>query len=200
MNPNSQKRNLKLDIYIFCWLYAFFKVHKLVLETSREWILPFDKIKTTKSQNIAYFLIWFLNWCTNYDANLKRTNFKLVLHITTRLKWLSVLYCCKNDSKGGDYDLMCFLCFLKSFIPAARAVKVHIFWEGSKFLRNFHQLFAWQYIGQIIGGDFAKFCAFSEYINFTVKRQLLLLFMNDLWISNSDILWKLKHIWFQRSI
>ena len=35
--------------------------------------------------------------------------------------------------------------------------KVHIFWEGHKILRNFHQLFDWQ-IGQIIGGDFAKFC------------------------------------------
>ena len=37
-------------------------------------------------------------------------------------------------------------------------VKVHIFWEGHKILRNLHQLFDWQYIGQIIGGDFAKFC------------------------------------------
>ena len=25
-------------------------------------------------------------------------------------------------------------------------------------MRNLHQLFDWQYIGQIIGGDFAKFC------------------------------------------
>ena len=32
--------------------------------------------------------------------------------------------------------------------------KVHIFWEGHKILRNLHQLC----IGQIIGGDFAKFC------------------------------------------
>ena len=37
-------------------------------------------------------------------------------------------------------------------------IKVHIFWEGHKILRNLHQLFDWQYIGQIIGGDFAKFC------------------------------------------
>ena len=37
-------------------------------------------------------------------------------------------------------------------------VKVHIFWEGHKILRNLHQLFDWQNIGQIIGGDFAKFC------------------------------------------
>ena len=25
-------------------------------------------------------------------------------------------------------------------------------------MQNLHQLFDWQYIGQIIGGDFAKFC------------------------------------------
>ena len=36
--------------------------------------------------------------------------------------------------------------------------KVHIFCEGHKILRNLHQLFDWQYIGQIIGGDFAKLC------------------------------------------
>ena len=36
--------------------------------------------------------------------------------------------------------------------------KVHIFWEGHKILPNLHQLFDWHYIGQIIGGDFAKFC------------------------------------------
>ena len=36
--------------------------------------------------------------------------------------------------------------------------KVHIFWEGHTILGNLHQLFDWQYIGQIIGGDFAKFC------------------------------------------
>ena len=40
----------------------------------------------------------------------------------------------------------------------ASVSKVHIFWEGHKILRNLHQLFDWQYIGQIIGGDFAKFC------------------------------------------
>ena len=25
-------------------------------------------------------------------------------------------------------------------------------------MRNLHQIFDWQYIGQIIGGDFAKYC------------------------------------------
>ena len=36
--------------------------------------------------------------------------------------------------------------------------KIHIFWEVHNILRNLHQLFDWRYIGQIIGGDFAKFC------------------------------------------
>jgi hypothetical protein len=36
-------------------------------------------------------------------------------------------------------------------------------------LQNLHQLFDWQYIGQLYVGDFAKFVAFSEYMNFTVK-------------------------------
>ena len=38
------------------------------------------------------------------------------------------------------------------------SVKIHIFWEGHKVLRNIHQLFDWQYIGQVIGEDFVKFC------------------------------------------
>ena len=51
--------------------------------------------------------------------------------------------------------------------------KVHIFLEGHKILQNLHQFFDWQYIGQILGGDFAKFCvAFSECMNF-MKEALL---------------------------
>ena len=34
-------------------------------------------------------------------------------------------------------------------------------------LRNLRQLFDWQYIGQIIGGNFL---AFSEYMNFIFHR------------------------------
>ena len=33
-----------------------------------------------------------------------------------------------------------------------------MFWEGHKIFWYLHQLFDWQYIGQIIRGDFAKFC------------------------------------------
>ena len=47
------------------------------------------------------------------------------------------------------------------------SVKVHTFWEGDKILRNLHQLFDWQYIGQIISQSFV---AFSEYMNFNKSR------------------------------
>jgi hypothetical protein len=46
----------------------------------------------------------------------------------------------------------------KMGLLGSQASKVHTFLEGHKILRNLHQLFDWQYIGQIIGGDFAKFC------------------------------------------
>ena len=35
--------------------------------------------------------------------------------------------------------------------------KGQIFWEGHKMLQNLHFRFDWHYIGQIYGGDFAKF-------------------------------------------
>ena len=55
--------------------------------------------------------------------------------------------------------------------------KVHIFREGHRLLRNLHQLVDWQYIGQMIGGDFAKLVAFSEYMNIYIRTdQTLFLF------------------------
>ena len=43
-------------------------------------------------------------------------------------------------------------------IPPCAIPKVHIFWEGHKFLRNLHRRFVQCGNGQIYGGDFAKFC------------------------------------------
>ena len=37
------------------------------------------------------------------------------------------------------------------------SIKVHLFWEGHKILRNLHLRFDWHYIGQIYSRDFAKF-------------------------------------------
>ena len=45
-------------------------------------------------------------------------------------------------------------------------LKVHIFWESHNFLRNLHPRFVLCSNGQICGGDFANFVAFSKYMNF----------------------------------
>ena len=44
------------------------------------------------------------------------------------------------------------------------SIKVYIiFWEGYKILQNLYQA------GQMIGGDFANFVAFLEYMNFKIS-------------------------------
>ena len=58
---------------------------------------------------------------------------------------------------GISWILIPLQCFYEIF-SGFSSFKVHIFWEGHKVLRNLHQLFDGQYIGQIIGGDIAKFC------------------------------------------
>ena len=61
-------------------------------------------------------------------------------------------------------------------------VKVNIFWENHNILRNLHQVFDWQYTGQIIGGDFV---AFSEYIElYTVD----IIGNNMLWVHYACLL------------
>ena len=48
-------------------------------------------------------------------------------------------------------------------------------------MRNLHQLFDWQYIGQIISGDFTKFCGLlriyelyiDNAISYTVQTKML---------------------------
>ena len=50
--------------------------------------------------------------------------------------------------------------------------KVHIFWEGHKFLRNLHCRFVLCSNGQIYSGDFAKICGllriYELYISFQI--------------------------------
>ena len=52
-------------------------------------------------------------------------------------------------------------------LESCTAVKVQIFWEGYKVLRNLHQLFVRCSASQIVGGDFSKFCGLLKYMNFT---------------------------------
>ena len=55
--------------------------------------------------------------------------------------------------------------------------KVHIFWEGHKFLRNFHRRFVLCSNSQIYGGDFLKFCGLLRMYNFTLELFYFTLFL-----------------------
>ena len=57
-----------------------------------------------------------------------------------------------------NYDVVALLQNGVKKILKDNFFKVHIFWEGHKILWNLHRRFDWHYIGQIYGGDFAKFC------------------------------------------
>ena len=71
--------------------------------------------------------------------------------------------------------------------------KVHIFWEGHTIMWNLYHRFDRYYIGQIYGGDFTKFVAFSEYliVNYCVLQQkfthkeILILLYKQRFISNT---------------
>ena len=67
--------------------------------------------------------------------------------------------------------------------------KVHIFWEGH------HQSFDWQYIGEIIGGKFAKFCGLLRiYELYCVLSRLMP--VRSIWIKNRNFCaFKVEKIW-----
>ena len=63
-----------------------------------------------------------------------------------------------------------------------RTIKVHIFWEGHKILRNLHQLFILCTASQIIGGDFAKFCGLLRIYELYqgLNHQAMVIYHNEL--------------------
>ena len=58
------------------------------------------------------------------------------------------------------YHLRIFqqLSYFKRSLADQRLIKVHIFWEGHKILRNLHLTFDYSTYSQKLGEDFATFC------------------------------------------
>ena len=54
-------------------------------------------------------------------------------------------------------ELCRYRIFFWGRLIASSSIKVHIFWEGYKFLQNLHRRFVICSNGQIYGGDFSKF-------------------------------------------
>ena len=57
-------------------------------------------------------------------------------------------------------------------------IKVHIFWEDHKFLRNLHRKFVLCSNGQIYGRDFAKFCGLLRIYELYPD-----IFLSEIWVS-----------------
>ena len=51
-----------------------------------------------------------------------------------------------------------------------RFIKVHIFWDGHKFLQNLHRRFVLCSNGQIYSGDFAKLCGLLRIYGIYLKK------------------------------
>ena len=85
---------------------------------------------------------WFFIW---YQIICFWTSFNQSIYISTvsSLCLMSALLNCFITVSAEQWD-----------------IKVHIFWEGHKILRNVHRRFDWQYIIQIMDHwDFAKLCS-----------------------------------------
>ena len=68
------------------------------------------------------------------------------------------------------------------FYKSIQPIKVHIFWESNKILRNLHCRFYWHYLGQIYGGYFAK-------LNFNTEHATDSYFVSVLKMEHGCIFW-----------
>ena len=103
--------------------------------------------------NIIFIFLFFWPW------KQKKIFF---LGLILRFSHLNVLH------KGLLMQDWVFRLGLYYFLFGLLFLKVPLFWERHKILRNLHQLFDWQYRGQIVDEDIVKFCGllriFQPYI------------------------------------
>ena len=89
---------------------------------------------------------------------MKASNGRLEL----ALRWakfyhqIQVIYFCFAMKRKLVFILLHICVFHQSMQRKLWDIKVHIFWDDHKILRNLHRRFDCYYMGQIYGGDFAK--------------------------------------------
>ena len=118
------------------------------------WLLSSKSSSITRSfHRILYETISWHTWASRlHKRKIPKNQYpfekKMMLSLTPCGIW----------QPGIHTNLIRLLKVKDSFLHLTFFHKVHIFWEGHKILRNFHLTFDWHYIGQIIDGDFTKFC------------------------------------------
>ena len=128
------KRHHKIDQITYYKLYTFYTISPNCLLVGR--------IDISQQFSDSDFGTKFGGW---------------VWHLTLSAKELVSKI--KDSNLRSAYPLI-WIRFKVAVIKLSPIDKVHIFWEGHKILRNLHCRFEFDryYIGQIYGGDFAKFC------------------------------------------
>ena len=89
---------------------------------------------------------WTQSWFCTY-LHLQHQTQKFMLRFQIHLNWAHFLFPSKFLSiTESKY----FKKFAENFIIGKQSfdIKVHVFWEGHKILRNLHITFDWHYIGQ----------------------------------------------------
>ena len=109
----------------------------------------------------------------------------------TLRKYLSRHVKGKNKISYTIAFLYSYLFFMHTNIFTGRKCvycKVHIFWEGRKCLWNLHRRFDRYNIGQIYGGDFAKFCGLLRIYELYMTRHIVLKrkWMKKKWASSDS--------------
>ena len=122
-----------------------------IIENSLHFLTIRYKIPKSRACFLALLLISPMN-----SENLTVLSFVQVNYEALNIEYLKFSTFFINRNKSRLSAAMCSSVY--RHLPA-RSFKVHIFWEGHKFLRNIHRIFDCYYIGQIYGGDFSNICS-----------------------------------------
>ena len=148
--PASLKRGAEKKSWLSSWCWNF--SHSLKTTLHFLWVLSLALFVLIKSSALgtkefvsfdhsSFLALNFLMKSTTLD--IKR---HIQKYLTITFSPISTFAKVEKGSVRGKKGMVSFL------------VKVHIFWEGNKILRNLHRRFVLCSASQIYSGDFAKFC------------------------------------------
>ena len=128
------------------WINIFFSVNDY-------WMYKYRNTTVPENSNNTYLTPLQLSW----------NSYLSISSMIPNVSFLFINAFLGKDAIKKDKTLIEVFCKSKT-----NRDKVHIFWEGHKFLRNLHRRFVLCSNGQIYGGDFPKNVAFSEYMNLSL--------------------------------
>ena len=128
-----------------------------------------------KKKKVSAYLLTQQNLNTTASIWPAKPTIKRSITIMLRTLYLSLCTVSRDGISGYLYILRYLNTWIsRPFLLSKYPDKVHLFWEGHKILRNLHRRFDCYYIGQIYGGDFAKFCGLLRIYELYVQTYTVL--------------------------